>query len=138
MSTHTSTHKQQMQHAFAELAQGRGQAFLDLMADDIDWVIEGSTAWSRTYRGKQAVQSELLKPLYAQFERPYRNTAQRFIAEDDQVVVLCRGRVNTRRGKAYNNSYCYVCRFADDGKMHELIEYLDTELVTAALEKPGA
>ena len=138
MSTNATTHKQRMQHAFAELAQGKGQALLDLMADDFNWVMMGTTAWSRTYEGKQAVVDELFKPLYKQFERPYINTAQRFIAEDDSVVVLCQGRVTTKRGKAYNNSYCYVCRFAEDGKMHELIEYFDTELVTAALEKPGA
>lgn len=137
MTTQASTNKQLMQQAFAALAQGNGQAFTDLMADDFNWVMTGTTAWSRTYSGKEAVMNELFKPLFAQFERPYLNTAQRFIAEDDSVVVLCQGRVNTRRGMPYNNSYCYVCRFAD-GKMRELIEYFDTELVTAALEKPFA
>jgi hypothetical protein len=51
------------------------------------------------------------------------------------VVVLCRGEVTTRRGKAYNNSYCYVIRMRD-GQMVELREYFDTELVTAALVPP--
>lgn len=133
----TQHNKQRMQQAFAALADGNGQPFVDLMADDFQWVMQGTTAWSRTYVGKQVVLDELFKPLFAQFERPYRNTAHRFIAEDDSVVVLCQGRVTTRRGKPYNNSYCYVCRFSD-GKMRELIEYFDTELVTAALEKPFA
>jgi ketosteroid isomerase-like protein len=57
------------------------------------------------------------------------------IAEDDYVAVECRGRVMTKSGKAYNNQYCYVIRFAD-GKMRELMEYFDTELVTAALQAP--
>ncbi len=130
-------HKTAMQQAFAALAQGNGQPFVALMADDFRWVMTGSTAWSRTYEGKQAVLDELFKPLFAQFQRPYLNTAQRFIAEGDDVVVLCQGQVTTRRGKPYNNRYCYVCRFGDDGCMHELIEYFDTELVSAALEAPG-
>ena len=131
-------HKSALQQAFTELATGNGQPFVALMADDFCWVMTGTTAWSRTYTGKQAVLGELFKPLFAQFQRPYLNTAQRFIAEDDSVVVLCQGQVTTRRDRPYNNRYCYVCRFGDDGKMHELIEYFDTELVTAALEAPGA
>jgi ketosteroid isomerase-like protein len=41
----------------------------------------------------------------------------------------------TKSGKAYNNEYCSVIRFAD-GKMRELTEYFDTELVRAALQPP--
>ena len=134
----TANHKSAMQQAFDALAEGNGQPFVALMADDFRWVMTGTTAWSRTYEGKQAVLDELFKPLFAQFQRPYRNTAQRFIAEGDDVVVLCQGQVTTRRGKPYNNRYCYVCRFGDDGCMHELIEYFDTELVSTALEAPGA
>jgi ketosteroid isomerase-like protein len=132
-----SNPKQALQQAFTELAKGNGQLFVDLMAPDFCWVMTGSTAWSRTYEGKQAVLDELFKPLFAQFQRPYLNRAQRLIAEGDDVVVLCQGEVTTKRGQPYHNQYCYVCRFGDDGKMHELIEYFDTELVSRALEAPG-
>ncbi len=128
--------KQAMQNAFDALAQGDGQPFLALMADDIRWVMRGSTAWSGTYEGKQALMDTLFGPLYRQFQRPYRNRAQRIIAEGHDVVVLCEGQVTTKAGHAYNNQYCQVCRFGDDGKMHELIEYLDTALVDAALAPP--
>jgi ketosteroid isomerase-like protein len=37
-------------------------------------------------------------------------------------------------GMPYNNTYCWVCRFGD-GKLRELTEYSDTELITAALKK---
>ena len=124
--------KRAMQAAFDELARGNGRPFVDLMADDFTWKITGTTAWSRTYRGKQSVRKDLLEPLFAQFATQYTNRALRIIAEDDYVVVECRGSVTTRRGKPYNNEYCYVIRFAD-GKMRELTEYFDTELVTEAL-----
>jgi ketosteroid isomerase-like protein len=124
--------KRAMQAAFDELAQGNGRPFVDLMSDDFTWTITGTTAWSRPYRGKQAVRKELLEPLFASFATQYTNRALRIIAEDDFVVVECRGNVTTKSGKAYNNEYCYVIRFAD-GKMRELTEYFDTELVTEAL-----
>ena len=124
--------KQLMQNIFSELSKGNGKPFVESLADDLCWTIIGSTKWSRTYRGKEAVLTELLRPLFAQFADQYTNTAHRFIAEDDYVVVECRGRVTARSGKPYNNTYCWVCRVAD-GKLQELTEYLDTELVTAAL-----
>ena len=134
MTTPTEN-KQLMQHIFAELAKGNGKAFVDSLADDFCWTIPGSTKWSRTYRGKRAVRDELMKPLFAKFADQYTNTAQRFIAEGEHVVVECRGRVNTKSGKPYNNTYCWVCRVAD-GKLHEVMEYMDTELLTTALGDP--
>ena len=124
--------KQLMQNIFSELSKGNGKPFVESLADDICWTVTGSTKWSRTYRGKETVLAELLRPLFAQFADQYTNTAHRFIAEDDYVVVECRGRVTTKSGTPYNNTYCWVCRVAD-GKLRELTEYLDTELVTAAL-----
>ncbi len=126
--------KQLMQNIFSELSKGNGKPFIDSLADDFCWIMPGSTKWSRTYRGKQVVQTELLKPLFSQFADQYTNTAHRFIAEDDYVVVECRGRVTTKSGMLYNNTYCWVCRIAD-GKLQELTEYMDTELVTAAFGK---
>jgi len=127
--------KQLLQHVFAELAKGNGKPFTDSLADDVCWVIHGTTAWSGRYEGRQAVLNRLLKPLFAQFATTYTNTAQSFIAQDDRVVVECSGQVTTRTGKAYNNRYCYVCRLAD-GKVLELVEYMDTDLLNTALEAP--
>jgi hypothetical protein len=126
--------KQLMQNIFSELSKGNGKPFVEAMADDICWTVTGSTKWSRTYRGKEAVLTELLGPLNSQFADQYTNTAHRFIAEDDYVVVECRGRVTTKAGTPYNNTYCFVYRLAG-GKLQEVTEYLDTELVTAALGK---
>jgi ketosteroid isomerase-like protein len=124
--------KQLMQIIFSELSKGNGKPFVECLADDFCWTIIGATKWSGTYRGKQAVVTELLRPLFSQFVDQYTNTAHRFIAEDDYVVIECRGHVTTKAGIPYNNTYCWVCRIAG-GKLQELTEYMDTELLTAAL-----
>jgi ketosteroid isomerase-like protein len=125
-----------MEAVFAELSRGNGEPFMDTLADDIRWTVTGRTAWSRTYEGKRAVVDELMRPLFAQFAGRYRNTATRVIADDEHVVIECRGEVTTKSGKPYNQVYCYVCRMAD-GKVRDLTEYLDTELVNEALGPPG-
>ena len=134
-STATESNKQLMQTIFAALAQGNGKPFREAMADDFSWAIAGHSAWSREWRGKQAVLDELLRPLYARFTTTYTSQAQRFIAEGDHVVVQCRGQVTTKSGQPYNNHYCFVCRL-EGGQLRELTEYMDTELATQALGAP--
>jgi ketosteroid isomerase-like protein len=131
----TAENKLLMQHIFRELAKGNSKPFGDAMADDFSWTIIGTTSWSGTYAGKQAVLTELMRPLFSQFAGQYTNTADRFIADGDHVVIQCRGHVTTKSGRPYNNTYCYVCRLAD-GKLRELTEYCDTELIATALAPP--
>lgn len=128
--------KQRMQAIMAALAQGNTRPFVEAMAEDFTWVVPGSNAWSGRYEGRTAVREKLFKPLFAQFEGTYTSTATRFVAEGDVVVVECHGNVNTTHGRPYCNTYCYVCTFGSDGLLHELVEYMDTELVTTALEPP--
>lgn len=127
--------KRQLQNAFTELAKGNGEPFVDALAEDIRWTIIGTTAWSGNWEGKRSVRDELFGSLFAQFAGRYTNSAQRLVAEGDHVVVESRGNVTTKSGKPYNNTYCYVCRMAD-GKVHELTEYCDTELLSTALSPP--
>ncbi len=130
-----AANKALLQAAFAELAKGNGAPLVDLMADDFSWIIPGQSTWSREWRGKQVVREELFRPLFARFADTYTNEAKRFIAEDDFVVVECGGKVNTKSGKPYNNTYCYVCRI-EGGLLRELTEYMDTELAASALGAP--
>jgi hypothetical protein len=130
--TTTDTNKQLLQGVFREMAEGNGRPFVDLMAEDITWTVLGTTSWSRTYRGKHAVLNDLMAPLFAHFQSRYTMTADHFVAEDDCVVVQCRGRVTTKAGKAYENHYCYVCRL-QHGQLRQVTEYMDTDLVTQTL-----
>jgi uncharacterized protein len=132
----TAENKQLLQRIFSELAQGNSRPFVESMADDFRWTVTGTTRWSKTYEGKQAVLSELFGGLRERIADRVRTIAERFIAEDDLVVVEARGSNTTKAGRPYNNRYCFVFRLAD-GKLRELTEYLDTELVTSALGDPG-
>ena len=57
------------------------------------------------------------------------------IADGEFVVVECEGSVATKAGQRYDNKYCYVIQMAD-GKMIELIEYMDTALADRVLAPP--
>ena len=132
----TAANKQLMQNVFDELAAGNGQPFMDALADDVRWTAIGTSPWSRTYEGKQTIVAELMRPLFSQFADQYRAQATRIVAEGDVVVVEARGQVMTKSGQPYNQTYCYVLRLAD-GRVQELTEYLDTDLVNQVLQDPG-
>ena len=129
----TMANKQLLQDIYAQISKGNLQPLLDSMADDIQWTIIGSTALSGTSRGKQEVIDKLLRPIRARLaDGPIVFQPDRFIAEGEYVVMQARGRATALSGKPYNNTYCIVCRIVD-GKVKEMIDYVDTELITSAL-----
>ena len=132
----SAENKQMMHHIFNELAQGNSRPLVESMADDFQWTVAGSSRWSGAFRGKDAVLNRLLAPLRAQIDGRIKTVPLRFIAEDDYVVVEARGNNTTKSGKPYNNHYCFVARLGD-GKLREITEYMDTELVSSVLGDPA-
>lgn len=126
-----------MQHIFDGLARGDARPFLDGLDEATVWTMRGGNAWSGVYAGRTAIRRDLLTPLFDQFADPYLNVASAIIAEGDTVVVESRGGVTTKAGLRYENDYCWVFRIAG-GKIAAITEYMDTELVTKALEPPPA
>ncbi|MGO9263311.1 MAG: nuclear transport factor 2 family protein [Candidatus Binataceae bacterium] len=123
-----------VRNMFAELSKGNGEAFLGAMADNVRFTICGTTKFSGTFNGKQEFIGKVLGPLSAQLEGGLTITPDNFIAEGDFVAMQARGKSNTKSGGTYNNTYCQIFRIAD-GKVQEVTEYLDTELVTKAFGK---
>ena len=126
--------KQLIRDMFAELSKGNAQAFLGNMADNVRFTIIGTTKFSGTFNGKPEIVNKVLTPLTSQLEGGLTITVDNLIAEGDNVVMQGRGKSTTKAGKSYNNTYCQVFRIAN-GKVQEITEYLDTELVTAAFGK---
>lgn len=116
---------------FNELSEGDGKLLLESLADDIRWTVTGTTQVSGTFVGKQQVR-ELAAEVGRRLAGPIVFTPLHCLAEGDHVVLQVDGKATTRGGKPYNNRYCMVARFAD-GKVKELTEYNDTELVATAL-----
>ena len=125
------SNKELVHAIYEESARGESKLFRELAAEELTWSKIGTTSWSKTYVGKQAV-GEMFKRLFALLAGPHLVNAQRIIAEGDLVVVEARGQSRTKAGKPYDNSYCMIYRF-QDGKIKEVKEYCDTALIDAVL-----
>ena len=111
-------------------AKGDMDACLALLADDITWTNIGSTKFSGTYVGKQALLDDLLGPLFSQLKTGFSSQIERLTGEGEIVVAQTSGNAETTDGTPYNNSYCQVFRVLD-GQIVEVKEYMDTALVDA-------
>lgn len=103
---------------------------LALLSDDVVWTNTGSTRFSGTFSGKQALLEQLLGPLFGQLKAGIRSEIEGLTAEGDIVVAQTSGVAETLDGTPYNNTYCQVIRIAD-GKIAEVKEYFDTALVNS-------
>jgi ketosteroid isomerase-like protein len=113
-------------------AAARGDSCFALLADDVVWINIGTTKFSGTYRGKQALIEQLLGPLFAQLKAGISTTVESLIAEADMVVAQTAGTAETTDDVPYNNSYCQVMRIRD-GRIAEVKEYFDTQLAASVL-----
>ena len=122
--------KQVVRRFYDAAARGDMDACFAILADDVKWTNIGTTKFSGTYTGKQALLEQLLGPLFAQLKAGIFPTIENLIAEADVVVAQTTGTAETHDGISYNNSYCQVMRIRE-GKIVEVKEYFDTQLASS-------
>ncbi len=128
--------KEQMRAIFDAAAEGDFAPLLGAMADEVTWDLKGSTPFSKVYAGKEKIASRLLGPLRQRIAGLLTLKAGRLIAEGELVVVEARGNATTTDGVPYNNTYCFIFRL-EDGRIREITEYVDTQLVMNAFGQPA-
>ncbi len=124
-----SENKELVRGFFSDIAKGNLDGALARWADDMRFTLIGKTRLSGICKSKKEFVDNILTPLGSQLEGPLTITPENLIAEGDFVVVQSHGRSKTKSGKDYNNTYCQVFKVSG-GKIREMVEYLDTELVT--------
>lgn len=122
--------KQVVLDFYEAAARGDMDACFALLADDVTWTNIGSTKFSGTYSGKEAIVDSLIGPLFGQLKAEIFTQIERLTAESDIVVAQTSGVAETLDGTPYNNTYCQVMRIRD-GNIVDVKEYMDTALIDA-------
>jgi ketosteroid isomerase-like protein len=130
MDNLAESNKQIVLKAYASLKEDNVAGYFDSMADDITLTYFGNHLFTGTYHGKKDILDNYVPVLLNRLDGPIRITVTNAIAEGDQVFVEAQGESRTKDGLAYNNLYGIVLRLKD-GKITEVREYMDTELVKA-------
>jgi uncharacterized protein len=134
--TTTAANRALMQQIFAGLEQRDGRLLLENMIDDVRWRIIGTTKWSKTYEGKQAILRDMIGQVRAILAERVKLIPERFIADGEWVAVEARGDSVTKTGVPYRNEYCMVFRIVG-GQIAEVTEYNDTQLIVTVFDDPA-
>lgn len=112
------------------LAAGDRRPLFEALDDDASWRWMGVDSWSKTFRGK----AQIVEQLFGGVDETLDDSASSLevhglYADAEHVVVEHTGHNVTPDGRAYDNNYCWVV-VVRDGRIREVREYMDTQLVT--------
>jgi ketosteroid isomerase-like protein len=120
--------KQDVKALFAHLEHGEGNRFFEHVADDVDWIVEGTHPLSGHYHSKQAFQAGTFTKLYKVLPEGTQLVVQNILMDGDWAIVELRSMATASNGMRFDNHYCWLCRFAGD-RIVEVRAYLDSWLV---------
>lgn len=87
-----------VQNSFEAWRNGTGSPY-DLLAEDAEWTITGNSAASKTYPGREAFMSEVIRPFNARMRTRLVPQMRKLYAEGDTVIALFDARGTARDGK---------------------------------------
>jgi len=126
-TTTLRTNTQIAQALYGYFGEGNVPAILNLLTDDIKWIVPGPKdilPYTGVFSGKQQV-GEFFRLISENKEFP-RFEPREFIPEGDKVVALGYWEAKSRQtGKPYSGDWAMVFYFRD-GKISEHREYYDT------------
>lgn len=115
---------------FDKLCSGDFMGGFETMADDATWSIIGTTAFSKTFT-KDGLLNEMI-PELATFPEPPVMKVSDIFAEGNRAAVIASVKGVAKYGPYEQNPYCFIVT-TKDGKVSEIVEYLDTAAVETAM-----
>jgi hypothetical protein len=119
---------------FKGLETGDGAAFFEHVADNVDWIVEGTHPLAGHYLSKRA----FIEGTFAKLSRVLPNGAQLHVEDllvkDDEAVVELHSLATAKNGMRFDNRYCWVVYFRD-GVIVRVRAYLDSAMVARLFEE---
>jgi hypothetical protein len=119
---------------FKGLENGDGAAFFEHVADNVDWIVEGTHPLAGHYVSKKA----FVEGTFAKLSQVLPNGAQLhvedLIVKGDEAVVELHSLATAKNGMRFDNRYCWVVYFRD-GVIVRVRAYLDSAMVARLFEE---
>lgn len=115
--------KEIIEQGFKKWANGSGN-FFDLLTDDLQWTITGSTSLSKTYTSKKQFMDEVIDPLNVRLAKRIVPHVNAIYVDGDIVTAIWDGVATAIDGKPYNATYCWNMKMKG-GKITNVVAFLD-------------
>ena len=113
---------------FGNLESGDGKGFFEHVADNVDWIVEGTHPLAGHYHTKADFLAHTFDKLAKVLPKGAQLHVEHVLISDDWAVVELHSEATAKNGLKFDNRYCWLCRFADS-KIVEVRAYLDSTLV---------
>lgn len=130
----TQANKRLVREGFEKWANHTG-SFFDLLDENVQWTISGSSPEAKTYHSKKQLNKEALNPLNARLSQKITPQLQGIYAEADEVIAIWNGKARDINGKPYNATYAWFMKIVDS-KITEVTAFLDNSKLSALLKLP--
>jgi ketosteroid isomerase-like protein len=119
---------------FKGLENGDGTAFFEHVADNVDWIVEGTHPLAGHYLSKKA----FIEGTFAKLSQVLPDGAQLHVEDllvkDNEAVVELHSLATAKNGLRFDNRYCWVVYFLD-GVIVRVRAYLDSAMVARLFEE---
>lgn len=119
----TQTNKELVEYHFQKWSNGTGN-FFDLLDENVQWEITGSTPFSKIYTSKKQFLDEVIIPLNERLKSKIKPTVRNIYEDGDMVIALWDGEAIAKDGKRYRSSYSWYMEMKQ-GKIIKVVAFLD-------------
>lgn len=105
----------------------------DYFHPNFNWVIRGTSRLSGRYHNLEQFFDNVIGQLNARLKDGWKMHIIDTYVTDNTLIVEMKGEVKTIVDTDYNNEYCWIFKFDEQGKVVELIAYYDSLLVDKTL-----
>jgi uncharacterized protein len=124
----------QVQDIFKNLETGDGGGFFTHVAEDVDWIVEGTHPLAGHYHSKADFLAHTFEKLEKVLPQGTELYVEHALVSGDWAVVELHSLATAKNGLRFDNRYCWVCRFSGD-KIVEVRAYLDSALVAQLFQE---
>ena len=126
--------EEQVRAIFKELETGDGASFFKHVAEDVDWIVEGTHPLAGQYLSKQAFIDGTFAKLNRVLLKGVELQTEHVLVKDDEAVVELHSLATAKNGMRFDNRYCWVVYFRA-GTIVRVRAYLDSAMVARLFEE---
>jgi ketosteroid isomerase-like protein len=123
-----------VREVFKHLESGDGKGFFDQVADNVDWIVEGTHPLAGHYHSKADFLAHTFEKLAKVLPQGAQLHTEHALVSGDWAVVELHSLATAKNGMRFDNRYCWICRFVN-GTIVEVRAYLDSVLVARLFEE---
>ena len=132
---HKKLSREYVKNIFATLEQGRSSTFFDSVADTVDWTVMGTHPLAGRYHSKTAFLDATFRRLNKVLKEGVVLHVDHIFMDGNTAIVEMRSLSTANNGEPFNNYYCWIVEFNEQGQITLVRAYLDSELVLHTIKQ---